>query len=345
MDPKNDPESEIDPTLEELGLNELIAIQPVAKLSAEIDEVLHLAVSGRRVLLKLNRLAQSPASAVRGAAETAQLQMYGMLSPPPVHQEEVSNLPFRIGRWIERALTNLRVGLGPVSAKPATSSGRFRTWWTWGGILASLLIALMVATQQWWIAVIVLLLRLGISLLVGPSNLPYEGPTPDGKASVVVYRCLAGHLSDAIVLIGIASLFVNDSLAAQATLTVGAITAMLSASLLRVASLQVGVQVSRLTVERVVRAGSLLLALCLVAFVPSNPGLLVLAALGALSYAGIEVVRTVVRLRLAERTFGGLLPDVRLTVTSAGELSSRTLINQVERPHNVVELEGLRPAV
>jgi len=311
----------------------------IDRASRELDSIAQAARDGIGAALALNELATSELDAVRRAAGSVQARMYGVLEPPPPCDDLV-NLPlFRLGRWLDGKAEATRKSVG------AQARGRIarlpRLWcrltllWTWLGLALTVGIAAAIMTGLWWQATLLLVVRVTISVAVGAEpNLPYEGYTSDGNVAAVIYRCIAGHVSDTLPLLAIAWSLADQQHAMLAFMAVVSLMTMLTATLLRVASLQVGVQMIRLTLERVARTGTVFLGL-LLSVVFSSVGFthgslwICLAVAGPLAYALGEVWRSVVRLADAGKKSGGRLPDIRLVVI--GDAASRTLPYLVHR--------------
>lgn len=288
----------------------------------------------------LEGIARTGTPTARRRAQHAQARLSGLLAPPPPRPVlQVETPTFRLGRRIERGASRARQRLSQVRPFPAASR-TLRSWWGWGGLVVTALAVLALAREGWLLALTLIAVRIGISVFLGGSaNLPYEGPTRDGTASSVVYRCLAGHLTDAVALMGISFVLISSSHPTFGMFTVTATVAMLLASLLRVATLQVGVPQARLTLERVIRGGSMLLAVVAIAVFPSATELLAIAACGALSYAGIETARTWGRLRAANEVFGTAVPKLRLSIAVDGE-TWELLPHHIERPSQTPPLRA-----
>jgi hypothetical protein len=107
-----------------------------------------------------------------------------------------------------------------------------------------------------------------------------------------------------------------------ASLVLLAVCMMLFATLFRISCLQVGTALNRLTLERIVRTGTILAGLCAATVwqdsIPDSgtPPVVALAALGAFTYAIGEIVRAVLRLRFSDRALGRRPWSVRVAVRS-----------------------------
>ncbi len=323
------------------GLANLEAASDVRRVSDELDAVRHAAHVGAGTAWSLNALHDSPSEAVRRAAAKAQQTLMAQLRPPPVEPAPIDNWLFRKGYQIEERVK----ALAEMVAAAQPGDRRLRAWWSWGGLVLTAAVAGLIITGYWWVAVGGLALRVVVSLGLGaPSNLPFEGYTVDGKASDVVYRCIAGHVSDTVPLMALAWVLAVQGRTGLAALLVTAFTAMLIVTLLRVAALQVGVQVPRQVLERVLRTGSVVLALVCGELISRSAGSRAtdaawLAAFGPLAYAFGEAARTAMHLHHDKGSVGGL-STIQVTVVQAdGEVGSLT--NHVPRtPPVPVRLEG-----
>lgn len=301
----------------------------------EIDVVVATVGQIRRQIVVLDKIAHTGTPTARLQAQDAQARLSGLLTPPPPrYAAPVDTSAFRAGRRLEEVIVGARQGLAGLY--PFHRPSRLvQSWWSWSGLAMTGLAALAMANSMWWLALFLLASRIFISALHGgPANLPYEGPTQNGTASSVVYRCLAGHLTDTVALVGVTFVLISHNHTGLAMLSVIATVSMLLASLLRVATLQVGVQQARLSLERVIRGGSMLVALGITAMVPEGVQFLAIAAGGALMYAIIETARSRGSLRAANEAFGDVVPKLRISMAIDGE-AWQLLPNHIERTPEV----------
>ncbi|MDQ1684819.1 MAG: hypothetical protein QOC82_1556 [Frankiaceae bacterium] len=296
-----------------------------------LDDVADTAEAVVGGVLDLKRHARSDYSSVRAAAETAMTvareSLHSTLAADPSY---VDTGTFRCGRHVDDALLAAR-----RVAQRRQPPAWFQRPWIVTGVLITGCAAWLISQQHWLVAAGLVGARIAVSVRYGDEhNLPFEGRSSGTRASTIVYRCLAGHASDAVILIGVLWALLEAHRPLWAVATVASLAAMLLATLLRVAALQVGAQIYRLTAERVVRAGSLLIAL--VASAVAQPDLpahgalwLGVAIAGPLLYGFGETARVTRRLRQTDIAYGGTLPQVNITVRD--HRGSRRLPSDVDR--------------
>ena len=128
--------------------------------------------------------------------------------------------------------------------------------------------------------------------------------------------CVLGHFTDGLGLLGISGYLAVHQRVVYATAASGAAMFMICATLFRVAALQGAHFVPRLTVERLVRNGSLLAGVWAAATFQADPPargvpLAFLACVGPVLYAVAEVVRVNERIRTNLRRRGRLDDSLR----------------------------------
>ena len=193
--------------------------------------------------------------------------------------------------------------------------------WTIMGIVITGFASVAVFHQAWGLAFSLLAGRVVLSLAFGDRyNLPFEGRTRPDSRFAVVTRCLAGHVSDSMILVSVSAVLIITGHAVWGGFALVAAMIMVLATLYRVASLQVGVQLQRLQLERVFRVVSVLIAISSTAVSPDGTlygmPFLALAGVGALVYGLLEIFRVAWRLRHEDRHQGSLKPnDVAIRVT------------------------------
>ena len=176
---------------------------------------------------------------------------------------------------------------------------RLAAWWSMLRIVLSLVIGYLAATGVFAVAAALMALRLSLSLASGTSwSFPSDERDLHATDRKRVFACMAGHVSDSVVLAGIMwCLFANERMI-WGSAVVAALVTQLLATLMRVALLQVGIHLPRLRLERVLRAGGVLVALVVAALwqssVPTNavPLLGLFSAAPAFVFAAIEGCRT-----------------------------------------------------
>jgi hypothetical protein len=194
--------------------------------------------------------------------------------------------------------------------------------WTVTAVALSVVVSVCVLMGEFGLAAAVLGVRVAAAAVVGKEHdLPFESSRSRSDTGLsTITRCMAGHLTDAVVLLSSAWAL----MAAQRT-TWGAVVMlstviMFIATLFRVAALQVGVQLYRLLLERVMRAGGMLVGfVCAAIFQPSVPTntfpLLALVTAGPLVFAAGEMYRTITRIREHDIAANHNPPQVRILVT------------------------------
>lgn len=304
-----------------------------------IDEAISATKTGVLVAEQLEGLSRHSSESVRSVAVAGRATVQRILAPRPGDENDLLMSPvFEGGRKLDDWFTDSRSTLH----RPFRRIGRvMQPSWVWIGLILTLAIGAMIIAGAWWGAVTLLVFRVLVSIAVGEaSNLPYEGASQPGPASAIIYRCMAGHVSDLLLLGATAIALSLADQVAWAMATLFSALVMLLATLLRVSSLQVGVQIHRLTLERVVRVGGLAVGLLLVA-VGINPWAtlgfptLALCALGCLLYGVCETIRVIRRLIHADKVYGRRM-TICITVSTDPTESHpvgvfRTLLSGLDR--------------
>jgi hypothetical protein len=206
---------------------------------------------------------------------------------------------YRLGRMVEDRLVGV---FDPLVIRRVAHSS-FARRWTLLRACNGLITSILVVTGLFIPAAVTLALRLAVSIVTGSSwSLPAEDPRSGPGGPQRIFACLAGHFSDTVILGAVAlALFAHQRMVWGA-LVLGAIVVQLLATVLRVSVIQVGVVLLRLRLERVMRAGSMLVALGLAGILRRHGGeepgavLALLVAVPAFAYAFVEVLRTYARL-------------------------------------------------
>lgn len=258
----------------------------------EADEAARAVADGLERLSNLSE-SRNPIIRERATAGFALAQRHFRPAEPQV--DGVQHPLFRWGRSIDNWLSGRRRGLarhGSFSPTPAVSRA-----WTFAGLVVTGIVAYCLASGNLGAAGLLMVLRQVLTVLLGgEGSLPLEQTAPRTHRDVV-YRCVATHLADAVMLMGVAVAAYQAHSLLILLVALSALVAMLCGTLLRVAALQVGVQVNRLHLERVVRVLPGAFALIVSYFVPqAAPVALLIAAGGCLAYGVGEAVRSLVRI-------------------------------------------------
>lgn len=264
--------------------------------------------------LDLERFAASDIDSVKRVANVGRIAAQKALQPQPGDENDLTEgFWFKSGRNVDDWFSAIP---SILSRKVRWASPTVRRVWTPVGVMLSVVAAVFVVLQMWWGATLLVLLRILISSVIGGQmSVSLDSQPSTGHGSTVVYRCLAAHATDAVVLTAIAWALLETGNPVPSFLVLAAVAWMLMGTLMRVAALQVGVRVHRLTLERVVRSTSIIGALAAQAAYPTvaiaDWPLLSAAGLGCAIYALGECLRTVWRLHKADIEFGSV-PSVSI---------------------------------
>jgi len=156
--------------------------------------------------------------------------------------------------------------------------------------------------------------------------------------------CVLGHFTDALGLLGIAAYLGAHNRVVYSTLVTASAMFMLCATLFRVAALQGADYVRRLTTERLIRNGSLLVSVYAAALfqhhVPSEGvPLAAIACVGPLVYASVEVARVFRRDKINRQRRSGLDAEQRFLDR---HLEIRRIVREQTPPPSVAEQDGNR---
>lgn len=201
-----------------------------------------------------------------------------------------------------------------------------------------------IVAQRWLLAFALLAARAAGAVMAGTARYPVSDrerrPYGEETPRSWVERCVASHLGDVMCLLGIAVRLSLSDRSMWAMATTGVALIVLTATLTRVAAVQVGAVIHRKGTERIARRASLGLALLAVAIhQPHIPtaGIpwLFIASVGPLGYALVELWCTHQRL-------GELSRDavVSLNVESPGRPDIRRTMWPSE-PQSHSELVGV----
>jgi hypothetical protein len=163
----------------------------------------------------------------------------------------------------------------------------------------SIVVAGFVAAGLFVPAVALVTVRLGVSIATGSSwSFPAEDERTRAADRWELAGCIAGHLSDTIVLAGVGLWLATSGRVVWGAAVFGAMGALMLSTLVRVSVLQIGVRLNRLRIERVLRAGGMWLALVIGAVAQRDlgpdevPVIAVVAAAPIYLFAVTEILRT-----------------------------------------------------
>lgn len=265
-------------------------VRPVSDLEVRAAE---LASQATQAIDELNRIAGSDDKQTRNAAVAALAQAQLGISPPK-EVFVVQDRTFSLGRLVDDRLSEQK----ERARNHRISRRSDRLTWTYVGLLLSALAGALVTVESlWWAPAVIVGLRQFLTLgLGGDGTLPFEGPT-SGTGARAIYRCWATHLSDVLVLFGFVAVGAFNAWPV-ALIAVASIIAVLFGVILRTSALQLGIQVNRLTLERVVRPWPPVLALVIAILVPAHSSLVLALGLllGPFSYGLGEQVRSAIRI-------------------------------------------------
>ena len=201
---------------------------------------------------------------------------------------------------LDRTLNRLRLRW----VRKARPARWVRRCWTVVGLAASAAAAVLIAENHYVGAAVLVSARIVVSVRLGRNHdLPFEGYNDDDRQSWVVWRAVAGHVGDSAILVGVMWNLLEGHRPVWVLGAAGAVIVMLAATMARMAALQVGVQIERITTERVARLGGLVLGLvCAAVLQPAvpleHPPVLALTFMGSLVFGMAEMFRTNQWLRL-----------------------------------------------
>lgn len=259
------------------------------QMAMEADQAVVAAVHG---LASLSGLSQSPDPVVRRRANEgfalAQREFRPAKQPPDL----VEHVVFRWGRNIDSLLGRWRKAIQPATASLVMSRA-----WTPIGLLMTCAVAWALANGHLAMAGLILAVRQILTVRLGGwANLPFEHAARRLDRDIV-NRCVATHTADAVMLVGVAIAGYQTQSILVLLVALVSLVAMLTGTLLRLAALQVGVQISRLYLERVMRVWPAILALLGAFVVGSSWVVLAVSASGPLVYGVGEICRSLIRIR------------------------------------------------
>jgi hypothetical protein len=168
--------------------------------------------------------------------------------------------------------------------------------WSWTSLAVVGVMCWAAHTNHWVAATALVLLRSVGSMFAGTAGFPTaKQPDPPVGAPSRVLRCVMSHLGDALGLVGVGFALSADDRPVWGLVMSCAALLMLTATLTRVAAVQVGLVVNRKATERVIRRLSLglgFIAMAAAGGVATN-GVppVVIAAIGPSIYAAVELWR------------------------------------------------------
>lgn len=244
-------------------------------------------------------LSQQSTSVDEVAAQAAQIALKRVRDAmyPPKEIHVVDGPVFSLGRRVDDVLAQVRRRLlGSRPDIPRTVS----VVWTYVGLILSALIGLVIADPRGSTVLPLLLLATRQVLtagLGGEGTLPFEGPTKD-TSSDGIFRCWATHFSDILVLGGFLGLGLTSSDPLLVWLAAAAVAASMLGVVARTSAVQVGIQVNRLHLERLMRPWPPILLGGLATIIGGNVVQLMCIglALGPIAYGAGEVLRTAIRI-------------------------------------------------
>lgn len=266
-------------------------LHSITVAETRVVELQRLVVNG---IQDLNYIAGSENQALRNAAVDALKHVYRSVNPPSA-PFIVGGHVFSMGRQLDDHLSSWKKRF-EASDKPAVSVSRV---WTAVGLGVTAVAALMILLPVLWplVPIVILLRQLLTARLGGNGTLPFEGLGGSVVSRAAVYRCWATHLSDSILLIGFLGFGLFNS-AAVALLAAISILAIMLGIVLRLSALQLGIQIVRLNLERMMRVWPPLVALFIATLVPSHVTLVICLGLvfGPLAYGIGEQLRALIRI-------------------------------------------------
>jgi hypothetical protein len=297
-----------------------LAPDPLENLG-KLREIAESAQTGLMATLTLRRLSADRDAGVSRTATTALGTLGDAISRVPSLSREDERPEFVAMRRVDRLIEEFRTKVGILSRADAS----VRRSWTGLGLVLTLAGCVALVTGHPLTALATIGARLIVSLAFGsPMNLPFEGVHRRGESGLgVVVRCVAGHSADALMLLAVSWVLLDAHRPLWAIACLATSNLMLLATLARVASLQVGQQLFRLHLERLMRNAPLVLGLtAAVALQPNIPErgvpLVATTAVGSFAFALIEFARVMQRLRMEPRDGRGANRVVMTVLDSSG---------------------------
>lgn len=257
----------------------------------------------RNGVTRLHQLSESDDQTVARAANKELDEARDELRPALRPASEVPYRLFQLGSHYDQLL-----GKALSRAHARKTRRKMENAWTLIGILISMLVVTSLLSSHWVVAGALLIVRQACSARWGAeASLPFEcrewteNPsggdeelTPEHGPSVM-YRCLAGHFCDSLMLFGLTVSLVHHGWLAGSLLSLVALLAMLFGTILRIAAIQAGIRIYRLNLERILRVWPVSIACISTIFLPASL-MLGLAPFGALIYGVGELVRSSIRI-------------------------------------------------
>lgn len=150
----------------------------------------------------------------------------------------------------------------PAPRTPATTGTRPARWfwWTRGGLLVSVVAALLVWTRNPLVALAVIAFRLVVSTRIGvPGVAQDESPDPPDMEDRWI-GSVKGHVADQLILLTIAATLLRDGHDTNGLFVLVCSVIAMAGTLTRVGALELGIRQERSFAERVYRNGSLVIA-------------------------------------------------------------------------------------
>mgnify|MGYP001124981030 FL=1 len=260
---------------------------------------------------RLSVLTRHPDEDVRRQAMAGLAEVHDAFQPR-TDPDRVETRLFTLGRRIDDFLSDLRAGAPRFPVPPIVEM-----IWIPGGLLTTIGVGALLLTGHPIIAGMLLLGRLLTTIFIGgPGTLPFEGIERNLEGvermatPLALLRCHVTHAVDTLMIgVFVVYAYMHGSVVGMA-FGVVAIVTLLFGTMARMSVLQLGVQVTRLTLERVVRVGPMIVALWLLNFDPTV--LVVAGVVPSMVYGLGEIVRVHRRLQCA--LIGRYARSISLTV-------------------------------
>lgn len=159
-------------------------------------------------------------------------------------------------------VTNFESAVPAPRAPAAASTGLARWfWWTRGGLVVSVVAALLLWTRNPVGALVAIAVRLLISTIVGvPGIAQRQRPDPADMGDRWI-GSVKGHVADQLILLSIAATLLRDGHDTLGLFVLACSVIATAGTLTRVSALELGVRQDRDVLERVYRNGALVLAI------------------------------------------------------------------------------------
>lgn len=281
------------PAIERRSLNELSALfdavervpHPLAQRSSD----------ARRTVRDLHQLRRAGGEEAE-LARRALAQLARDIVAPYKHRPGTQPLTFALGSNLESLLSRVRDRVLPTAIREEFVA-RLGRQWSVLSFVATVLASILVVQGHLLQALLILTVRVAGSLVFFTPGLPADLSARTRFLRVSWAACVAGHLSDALMVSAIGALLLRSGQTAWGYVVVVVGLLVMTSTLARVAALQDGHWLPRLQIERILRSGGLAAGLLLAVMVqPDIPAtgfpVIVVAASGALLFAIVESART-----------------------------------------------------